>query len=448
MKIASGLQQAGFLGAIILGVAADPAMAQDRDVEMETLRRQVSELQDREAASLRRMSELEARLERMEMDRIADTEAADLRGRFARPIGLARPDDPALAGFQDGNRYASAQSGSATGPDAAPPTDGEADRKAPAPAVAITDVTEEQQGRFGDRIGIDLGVNYTHFDSARINLSGFLALDSIFLGSISIDQLVADIYSFDPTVRLGLSDRLFFDANLPYMYRTTNYRSGGAGGNASGLTEATVHDHGIGDLNLGASYRVLKETAGRPDIVINARVKAPTGRHPYGIELREIPGTEGNLSVPLQLSTGSGVWGASLGVSALKTIDPMVVFGSITYFCNFERSFSDISEVEGDQPGRVSVGNALQFGGGLAYALNDRTSISMSYSQRIVERTKVRLDGQPWQRIVGSQANVAMMNFGATFALSQKMSVVASIGMGLTDDSPDMAVGIRIPIRF
>lgn len=448
MKIASGLQQAGFLGAIILGFAADPAMAQDRDVEMETLRQQVSELQEREAASLRRMSELEARLERMEMDRIADTEAADLRGRFARPSGQARPDDPALAGFQDGNYYASAQSGPATGAEGSSATAGEADRKAPAPTVAIADVTEAQQGRFGDRIGLDLGVNYTHFDSARINLSGFLALDAIFLGSISIDQLVADIYSFDPTVRLGLSDRLFFDANLPYMYRTTNYRSGGAGGNASGLMEATVRDHGIGDLNLGASYRVLKETAGRPDIVINARVKAPTGRHPYGIELREIDGSEGNLSVPLHLSTGSGVWGASLGVSALKTIDPMIVFGSITYFRNFERSFSDISETEGDQPGRVSVGNALQFGGGLAYALNDRTSISMAYSQRIVERTKVRLDGQPWQHIVGSQANVALMNFGATFALSQKMSVVASVGMGLTDDSPDMAVGLRVPIRF
>lgn len=453
MKTVTGMRQTGLALAVAsVALMSETAIAQvgngEQD-ELEALRRQVGELQAREAAANQRVDELEARLERIESARVTEDQAADMRGRYVQSPARALADDPALAYFQ-GASPAVTQGGTlpAEGPGTSAADAVEPDRKTPAPTVAITDVTEERQGRFGDRIGFDLGANYTHFDSSRINLNGFLALDAIFLGTISIDQLVADIYTFDPTFRLGLGDRLFFDVNMPYMYRSSNFRSGGAGGNASGLVEKTVHDDGIGDLNAGASYRVFRETAGRPDIVINARVKAPTGRHPYGIELEEVEGSEGNLSVPGRLSTGSGVWGASLGVSALKTLDPMVVFGSVTYFRNFDRNFGDIDETPGEQPGRVSVGNAFQFGAGVAYALNDRSSISMSYSQRIVAHTRVRLVDQPWHKIVGSQANVAMMNLGATFALSRKASLITTIGMGLTDDSPDMAIGVRIPIRF
>ena len=41
-------------------------------------------------------------------------------------------------------------------------------------------------------------------------------------------------------------------------------------------------------------------------------------------------------------------------MSALKTIDPMVVFGSFTYFHNFKRHFPDLDEAIDDQPGEAS----------------------------------------------------------------------------------------------
>ena len=131
--------------------------------------------------------------------------------------------------------------------------------------------------------------------------------------------------------------------------------------NASGNEEVDVKGKGFGDINFGASYRLMRETVNRPDIVLNARVKPPTGRHPWGVELVEVPGTLENLKVPERLSTGSGVWGASAGVSVLKTIDPMVVFGSFTYFYNFKRHFADLDEANFDQPGSVKIGNAFQF---------------------------------------------------------------------------------------
>lgn len=432
--------------------AEEPPDATD---ELGALRSEVESLQQRETEYRRRLAELEARLGLIEQAKalplasIEAAEAAELRGAYIAPQKLAIPDDPSLAFFrkQDLERAFIRQS-----QDEPPPGTGgvgeEPQRRSPAPSDAVVEVSQEQQGRFGDRFGFDLGLGYSHFDNARISLNGFLALDAIFLGTISIDQIKSDVFTVDPTIRYGITDRLFVDANLPFLYRTSNFRSGGAGGSASALVEKTVHDQGIGDLSIGASYRLMTETLRRPDVVVSARVKFPTGRDPFGVEFVEVENSQGNLEVPESLATGTGVYGGSLGVAVLKTLDPMVVFGNLTYFRNFSRDFGDIDENAGDIPGRVDIGDAWQFGAGLAFALNDKSSISMSYSQRLVERTRLTPDGQDPRVVAGSQANVGIANFGATFSLSPRLALVANVGIGLTDDSPDMSVAIRLPFRF
>ncbi len=401
-----------------------------------------------EIASLRRqVADLEARLSRLEgidSASISLDEAASMRGRFAVSEARASPSDPSFPDLAGRTRYAAIDVFQDQPPGTTEPTD----RKAPAPTAAQEDVTEQQQGTFGRSFGIELGMSYTHFSNARINLDGFLALDAIFLGSISIDQINADIFTLEPSIDLGLSDRLFVDATLPVLSRISNYQSGGAGGSAAGLVERTVRGTGIGDASIGLSYRLLPESTSAPDVVLSTRVKFPTGRHPFGIEFVEVEGSEGNLSIPGRLSFGTGVYGASVGVSVLKTLDPMIVFGSLTYFHNFADHFDDIDEVPGNQPGKVKLGDAYQVGGGLAFALNDKSSISMSYTQRIVERTRLTPDDQSARVVVGSQANVALANLGATFSLGENIALVTNVGIGLTDDSPDMAISVRIPYRF
>lgn len=435
---------------LILGMPATVS-AQERltqesetDAEIAYLRNQVSELQAREAEARQLAEALETRLSRLEQfgsNPISNGEAEDMRGRFAIEQSFAQPSDRSFIGV---NRAIGIQANQEADQSAV----GGGDRKAPAPTLAQEDVTRQQQGAFGRRLGAELGMSYTHFDNARINLDGFLALDAIFLGTISIDRINADIFTLEPSIDLGLTDRLFVDASIPLLSRISNFQSGGAGGSAAGLAETTIRGAGIGDASIGLSYRLLPESLSTPDVVLNTRVKFPTGRHPFGIGFTEVVGTEGNLSVPDRLSFGTGVYGASVGVSILKTLDPMVVFGSATYFHNFSRNFDDIDEIVGDQPGRVKIGNAYQIGAGLAFALNDKSSISMSYTQRIVERTSLTPENRDQRTVVGSQANVALMNIGATFSLEKNLTLVANVGLGLTDDSPDMAISVRIPFRF
>lgn len=435
------------LAAVVVAIGS-PAAAQPVSGGEAALTEELESLRARDAESQAKIESLEQRLRMLEAlvgltpegAPLTDEEQATLRGRAAAPpVGALRYGDM-VALIQ-----APEEGGGAVVTGA---SEEEGDRKEPAPTEAVEAVTRSEQGYFGDRLSFEAGLTYSHFDDARINLSGFLALDAIFLGLISLDEITADVIAADFTARYGLTDRLQFDVNVPYLYRHSNFSSGGAGGDAAGLTEADVEDSGLGDLNVGAGYRLLRETVRRPDIVLNARVKIPTGRHPFGVELIEVAGSEGNLSVPEKLSTGTGVWGASTGISMLKTLDPMVVFGSITYFYNFAHSFRDLDEAGGDQPGRAKIGDAIQYGAGVAFALNERSSLSMSFTQRLIERTRLRREGGDWYDVVGSQANVGLLNLGATFALTDRITLLSTVSVGMTTDAPDMVLSVRLPFRF
>lgn len=425
------------------------AQAQDVSPDEKQLIAEVEELRARDRESQAKIQSLEQRLTILEsalgfsQDPLTAEQSAEMRGRGATSSVTAQRLGEIVtiqAPEEGGSANASLSDASAGAED---------DRKTPAPSEAVETVSRNEQGYFGDRLSFEAGVTYSHFDDARLNLSGFLALDAIFLGLISIDEITADVFVFDGTIRYGLTDRLQIDANVPYLFRYSNFQSGGAGGDAAGLKEADVRDDGLGDINFGASYRVLRETVNRPDIVVNARVKVPTGREPFGTELILVDGSEGNLQVPERLSTGTGVWSASAGISLLKTLDPMVVFGSFTYFHNFAKHFDDLDEAVGDQPGRAKIGDAFQYGAGVAYALNERSSLSLSFTQRIVERTRLKRDGNDsYSRIVGSQGNVAILNLGATFSLTQKLALLTTLGLGMTTDAPDMILSVRLPFRF
>lgn len=424
---------------------AAPAEAQVVSAVEEDLRQQLQEMQVRNAESQARIEALEQRLEALEAAAGLGTQDADLLSDEDQAALRGRGDPRSLEPRRYGDTVA-LQTEAPPGAAAADPVD-EPIRKTPAPSEAVETVAEVEQGIFGDRLSFEAGVTYSHFDDAQINLSGFLALDAIFLGRISLDEITADVITSEFVARF-LTDRLQFDVSVPYLFRHSNFQSAGAGGSASGTAEVDVTESGIGDISVGASYRLLRETFRRPDIVLNARVKAPTGQHPFGVELVEIPGTAGNLKVPERLSTGSGVWGASAGISVLKTLDPMVVFGSLTYFYNFSEHFRDIDEALGDQPGKTKIGDAIQYGAGVAFALNERSSLSLSFTQRFGERARIQRDGGRSQFIIGSQSNVGIFNVGATFSLSEKIALLTNLGVGMTSDAPDMVLSVRVPFRF
>ncbi|MEZ2745093.1 hypothetical protein ACBQ16_07825 [Halopseudomonas bauzanensis] len=327
---------------------------------------------------------------------------------------------------------------------------GQALRDDAEPAPSVEALYQEASGFFGGgSFSLEPGLTYSHYDTRQLFLNGFLALDAIFLGNIGVDEINADTFTFDLTARYNWRQRWQFDINVPYIYRETTYRSAGAGGASSTYSEQVVEGGPkLGDISFGVAYKFLDEQPGRPDAVFSLRVKAPTGDDPYGIKLDQVPGND-NLTVPESLPTGNGVWSATAGISLVKTLDPAVMFANLAYTHNFDEDFDDISAQRGvEVPGSVKLGDYFQFGLGMAFALNERMSLALSFSELISRSSRIRYDGGGWQTVNGSDANAAYFNIGMTLAASDRLTVVPNLSMGLTPDAPDFSLSLKFPYYF
>ncbi len=320
------------------------------------------------------------------------------------------------------------------------------------PAQSVSNLYDEASGFFGGgKFSLETGITYARYDTRQLILNGFLALDSIFLGNINLDRIKSDNWTLDVTGRYNLNQRWQFDINVPVVYRESTYQSGGAQNNAQGISEQTVtRDPTIGDVNFGVAYKFLDESENLPDAVFTLRVKAPTGQEPFGIKLRQDPNND-SLFYPEDLPTGNGVWSITPGISLVKTFDPAVLFGSLSYTHNLEESFSDISSTVGQShPGKVRLGDSFQVGAGIAFALNEKMSMSFSVSDLIVKKSKINQtdtnDG--WVTVPSSDANAAYFNVGMTLAATDKLTIVPNLSIGLTDDAPDFTFSLKFPYYF
>jgi hypothetical protein len=313
-------------------------------------------------------------------------------------------------------------------------------------------VYQEQHALFSGNFTLETGLSYTRSDRKQLALNGFLALDAIFLGDISVDEVKADILTLDVLGRWGVTPRMQVDLDAPFLYRRTVYQSTGTSGSTTTTSEAEVtleRQMELGDMSAGLYYQLAPETTSRPDIVWSLRIKAPTGSDPYGIKTVDVAGSNGNLRVPEHLPSGNGVWSASTGLSFVKTVDPAILFANASYFYNRQQDFDDISsDAAVVQPGTIKLGDSFQYGVGTAFAFNETTSLSLSFIHRLTAKSRVRPAGEGWQNIIGSDGNAATLNLGLAHALSKKSSMVFNLGMGLTPDAPDMTVGLKFPYTF
>ncbi|MBE1160403.1 transporter [Dyella acidiphila] len=316
---------------------------------------------------------------------------------------------------------------------------------------SVQDVLQQETNAyFSRKFTLEDDLTYNHYDRAELTLNGFLALNSIFLGNIAIDRVTSDSLTNDLIGRYAVTPRLSFNLDVPFVGRSTDYQQGGAGGSAATLDEASSTGKGLGDVNLSVNYKILTESGYRPDTVLTFGITAPTGRAPYGIKWVNVASSQyEQFAVPERQPTGNGVWQATLGTSFVKTMDPAIVFGNVGYVHSFTRSFSDIdTDPDVTTPGSVKLSDIYYFGAGIAFAFNDRASLSLSFSDRINGKDSLRSTGGPWTKIIGSQANAATLNMGFTYALSQHTTIVTILGMGMTPDAPDFTLTFKIPYMF
>ncbi|MCK1783020.1 hypothetical protein L9Z73_01165 [Pseudomonas sp. TNT11] len=407
------------------------------DTDIDTLKQELLELKQRYEVQQKALAVLEQRVRQVE-----DQPATPAPKRLAKS-----PADFKKGGTTVAGTGAAAASGGAGGGGS---SYGQSLKDDSAPAQSVSNLYNEASGFFGNgKFSFETGVTYARYDARQLTLNGFLALDSIFLGNINLDRIKSDNWTLDLTGRYNVDNRWQFDVNVPVIYRESTYQSGGAGNDATATSEGSVtRDPTIGDVNFGVAYKFLDETPNLPDAVVSVRVKAPTGKEPFGIKLVQQT-TNDNLYVPESLPTGNGVWSITPGISLVKTFDPAVLFGSLSYTHNFEESFDDISsDVNQKVGGKVSLGDSFQLGVGVAFALNEKMSMSFSVSDLVQRKSKLKPNGGDWQSVVSSDANAGYFNVGMTIAASDNLTIVPNLAIGMTDDAPDFTFSLKFPYYF
>jgi len=402
-----------------------------QDPQVEALKQELQALKQRYEQQQQALMVLEQRVRQVE-----DQPAAAQPKRLVRSPA-SKPTQPT----GDGQAVAAAGSGSSYGQSLQDDSQ---------PAQSVSNLYDEASGFFGGgKFSFETGITYARYDTKQLLLNGFLALDSIFLGNIDLSRIKSDTWTVDLTGRYNLNNRWQFDINVPVVYRESTFESGGVGNNAGALSDKSVtRDPTIGDVNVGVAYKFMDESEWAPDAVVSLRVKAPTGKEPYGIKFVKDPGND-SLSYPESLPTGNGVWSITPGISLVKTYDPAVLFGSLSYTYNMEDSFSDISSSpERKDPGKVKLGDSFQIGAGVAFALNEKMSMSFSVSDLIQRRSKTKIDGNDWSTVTGSDANAGYFNVGMTLAATPNLTIVPNLSIGLTEDAPDFTFSLKFPYYF
>jgi hypothetical protein len=320
---------------------------------------------------------------------------------------------------------------------------------APAPAPASTqtassDAERPRSQRQADQLLLDAGgvllprwhwqiepgLDWTHISSDRVNISGYTVFNSIVIGTIRVDDVTRDIGSFSLSGRVGLPRRTQLDIRVPYQYRVDRETLGV--GTADLRDQYTEGGH-LGDVEATGSWQPFVARGIIPATILRLRARFPTGESAF--EIPRISTGAGGQTKLERPPSGSGHYVLEPGFTAVWRSDPLVLFMGAARSFPFERDFPVFGKIE---PGAVT-----SFFAGLNLAVNERSSLNISFSNQLTASTK-----QNGIKLIGTPSNDARLGIGGSFGLTETQSVSVTLQMGLTDQSPAYAISIGVPLSI
>lgn len=283
----------------------------------------------------------------------------------------------------------------------------------------------------GGTLVFEPSIQYSNYSRHRISISGFTLFEAIVIGKIEVTDLKRDILQAALTARYGITPRFEAELKVPYLYR--HDREVIPAASVSGeATARTLDDGALGDIEGALYYHLITATNIMPDIVLNVRAKSTTGQSPYNLKTEIFNGQQ----VFKELPTGTGHWGLSGGITAVKTSDPAVFLASLGYYWNIKRNV-------GYGFGTIDPGDSVEYSLTIAYALSEKVSLYSTYQQRFTVCTK-----QNGHKLPETYMNAATLSMGTGYAISRKSYLNLSVGVGLTVDAPDVQVALSLPFSL
>ncbi|MEB3864786.1 hypothetical protein MSG66_12245 [Acinetobacter sp. IK31] len=264
-------------------------------------------------------------------------------------------------------------------------------------------------------------LDYTYYRDTRIDLA--LADNSSQLNRLRIEEDANHTLTNSFTVQYGLLDNLTLSATVPFVAKSEIVRDTTAAG--------------LGDISLGARWEPFPLKQGRLPLVLFGSLSTKTGDSPYEIGLDE-------------LSTGKGYYSAGIGASTRKYIDPVVLFASASANYGFKETGLNQARGSGANGPRYlesfDPGISGGFSFGFAYSFNYDVSLTMSYQQSFNMDAEFQFDnGESYQ---SPDQSSAMLSFALGVRVSPETIVNGTVGIGLTEDAPDVSLGLSFPLDF
>lgn len=417
-----------------------------QDAELQEMRREIAEQKKLLDLEQRRIKALQHDLaaEHADYAALRQTVAADALARqragaaASAAGGQARPmPEP------DGTLpYTAAEVGNQQPVGQAPPSDNRPPEVAPIfdqPGVLTP------RGKFV----LEPSYQFGYSSSDRVALIGYTIIPALVIGLIDVRQVRTETQIAQLTARYGITNRLEAEVRVPYVDSHTDTTSREIFTGSATDKVFTTNGKGLGDIEATVRYQFNNGGADRPYYVGWLRFKSRTGRDPFEVTTdcvqRCIQNTTGT-GLPLSIPTGSGFYSLQPGMTWLYPSDPVVFFGNFSYLHNFPRSNVSLTLVNGvKQPlGRVQVGDIYDASVGVGLALNDKASISFGYDQSFVGAT--RANGQT---LPGSTRTVlGGLLVGGSYRISDHRTLNLALSIGVTRDTPDVAMVVRVPMTF
>jgi opacity protein-like surface antigen len=391
--------------------------------EMQTLRSQIIEQTKRLEMLKRQLAETDAKLLQIQKSLGRET------------LGKTRGAGPSPAQGADSQAIEVAQASPSA------PVGQQPERERPQQIAQIF----EQPGVLTPRgkLSLEPGFQYSYSTTNRVALVGYTIIPALLIGLIDVREVHRNTFTPSLTARWGVTNRFEIEAKIPYVHRSDSsierpYVQGSANPELFNSTGT-----GIGDVEFTGRYQLNDGGADGAYYIGTLRLKTRTGKDPFEV----LTDTHAGLTSELQreLPTGSGFYTIQPGLTMLYPADPAVFFGSISYQHNIKRSNITMNTTDGPQSvGEIAPGDVIGFNFGMGLALNDRSSFSIGYDHASVGRTK-----QNGAYIANSvRTELGTLLLGYSYRINKTTSLNVSVGMGVTRDTPDVQLSVRLPMSF
>lgn len=283
----------------------------------------------------------------------------------------------------------------------------------------VFQATEKQYSLLkAGEMGLNFSADYSYYRDDRIDI----AMEEGSISRFRIENDAQHTFGADLSFDYGIRNNLTFNTRLPVVYKYETQRD----------TSLAA----LGDVSFGLRYQPFPVRVGATNVTLFTTLSTATGESPY------------KINTQTEVSSGKGYYSLGGGVSMSKVIDPVVLFGSVGYTHAFDatglnqmRSSRLLKEVE--------TGDSLSLSFGLAHSLSYEVSLSASYQQSYNFETNFRFydlaEGEE-VTISSEDSTSSVVNLALGLRTARNRVMNFNFGFGLTEDSPDVLLGISLPV--